>query len=555
MKSDFLVFLVPLALILALVFSPRLRRARVRDRLRAAWGKGAPGRTLEKELVEDEAAAWRVLSGALPPEDTVDDITWQDLDMDAVFCRLDNCPSVVGSEALYAMLRQTGVDSATLQRRQAIIEALRADEEARLDIQEAARKIGRRHFHGALEFLQGARGDDPGPGYWLLAAAPFLFLLGGLIDSAFLWGIALSFCVNLIVHYRAEIAWSRQLNAVTHIATVLQAAQQLSRSKAAGIAPEVDALRGFCARLRVLRRFSRLCGEADDGRSDPAAIAREYLKIAFLTNILSLRRASGEIARHAEDVRALYAAMGELEALFSAAALREDGENTCLAAFEDAPGARFEGLTHPLVSHPVPNGWAWAKNTLVTGSNASGKSTFLKAVAVNAILAQTLGICWATSFRLRRARVMTSMAVRDDVRSGESYFVAELRSLGRILAAAEGPRPLLAFVDEILRGTNTIERIAASASVLHSLEGKDILVLAATHDIELTRILQSYANIHFRETVGEAGVTFDYKLHPGLSRTRNALALLAQMGFGEATVRRARAMAEHFERTRAWETL
>ena len=75
-------------------------------------------------------------------------------------------------------------------------------------------------------------------------------------------------------------------------------------------------MRGFCARLRVLRRFSRLCGEADDGRSDPAAIAREYLKIAFLTNILSLRRASGEIARHAEDVRALYAAMGELEAAF-----------------------------------------------------------------------------------------------------------------------------------------------------------------------------------------------------------------------------------------------
>ena len=72
------------------------------------------------------------------------------------------------------------------------------------------------------------------------------------------------------------------------------------------------------------------------------------------------------------------------------------------------------------------------------------------------------------------------MAVRDDVRSGESYFVAELRSLGRILAAAEGPRPLLAFVDEILRGTNTIERIAASASVLHSLEGKDILCLLYT---------------------------------------------------------------------------
>ena len=168
MKSDFLVFLVPLALILVLVFSPRLRRARVRDRLRAAWGKGAPGRTLEKELVEDEAAAWRVLSGALPPEDTVDDITWQDLDMDAVFCRLDNCPSVVGSEALYAMLRQTGVDNATLQRRQALIEALRADEEARLDIQEAARKIAAAAFTARWSFCR-ARGaiiPVPATGCW-----------------------------------------------------------------------------------------------------------------------------------------------------------------------------------------------------------------------------------------------------------------------------------------------------------------------------------------------------------------------------------------------------
>ena len=110
-------------------------------------------------------------------------------------------------------------------------------------------------------------------------------------------------------------------------------------------------------------------------------------------------------------------------------------------------------------------------------------------------------------------------------------------------------------MDEILRGTNAIERIAASACALHSFEDRDILALAATHDIELTRILRSYESIHFRETVGETGVAFDYKLHPGPSRTRNALALLGQMGFDETTVRRARAMAERFEQTRAWETL
>ena len=150
---------------------------------------------------------------------------------------------------------------------------------------------------------------------------------------------------------------------------------------------------------------------------------------------------------------------------------------------------------------------------------------------------------------------MSSMAVRDSVRGGESYFVAEIRSLKRILDAAEGKTPVLAFIDEILRGTNTIERIAASAAVLDALAGKNILVMAATHDIELTRMLASYQNIHFREWVDQGGVTFDYKLRPGPSRTRNALELLGQMGFDRQTVERAREMAARFERGQGWDVL
>ena len=542
------------ALTLAAIFASRSRRARVRKRLRAAWGQESPGRALEEDLVRDEAAAWRALAANAAPEDTVDDVTWEDLDMDAIFCRVDRCMSVVGSEMLYALLRQTGADGATLARRMELAEALRGDETARLDIQQAALMIGRRHFHGALDFLQGARSDCPGPGYALLAAVPLLCLLGGLFYPPALLGIALSFCVNLVVHYRAELIWARQTNAVTHIATVLAAANRLSRSNASAIAPEVQRIRGLCAKLRGLRVFSRLCGETDDGRGDPAALIREYLKIALLTNLVSLRRAGVEISRHAEEVREVYARMGELDALVGVAALREGGK-VCFPVFEAAPGVRFAALVHPLVENPVPNDGAWERNTLVTGSNASGKSTFIKALAINAVLAQTIGVCFAREFRLGRARVMSSMAVRDSVRGGESYFVAEIRSLKRILGAAGGKTPVLAFVDEILRGTNTIERIAASAAVLQDLSGKNILVMAATHDIELTRILAGYQNIHFREQVGKDGVTFDYKLRPGPSRTRNALELLGQMGFAEETVSRARTMAARFEREQRWGVL
>ena len=554
METAIIAFVALAALLMAAILVPPARRERVREGLRAAWGRTDGGRTLDEELVRDEAAGWRDIAATVAPEDTVDDVTWEDLDMDAVFCRVDRSTSVVGSEALYAMLRQTGVDAETLARRMALAEALCTDEEARLDVQQAALMIGRRHFHGALDFLRNAQADFPGPGYMLLAAVPVLCLLAGPFYPPLFLGIVFSFCVNLIVHYRAEVVWARQINAVTHISTVLAAANRLARSGAAAIAPEVQGLRALCAKLRGLRAFSRLCGETDDGRGDPLSLIREYLKIAFLVNLVGLRRAGVEIARHASEVRRLYAHVGELDALVGVAALRACGQ-VCFPAFEAERGVRFAALVHPLVENAVPNDGAWTRNTLVTGSNASGKSTFLKALAVNAILAQTIGVCFAQEFRIGRARVMSSMAVRDSVRGGESYFVAEIRSLKRILDAAEGKTPVLAFVDEILRGTNTIERIAASAAVLDALTGKNILVMAATHDIELTRMLAGYQNIHFREWVDQGGVTFDYKLRPGPSRTRNALELLGQMGFDRETVDHAREMAARFERGQGWDVL
>ena len=107
-------------------------------------------------------------------------------------------------------------------------------------------------------------------------------------------------------------------------------------------------------------------------------------------------------------------------------------------------------------------------------------------------------------------------------------------------------------MDEILRGTNTVERIAASSSVLCHMEEGNALIMAATHDIEFTRILSRYENYHFAERVGDDGVAFDYKLQPGPSRTRNAIALLNQMGFGDEIVSGAREMAACFESEQRW---
>ena len=190
---------------------------------------------------------------------------------------------------------------------------------------------------------------------------------------------------------------------------------------------------------------------------------------------------------------------------------------------------------------------------LVTGSNASGKSTFLKTIGVNAILAQTIYTAAADSFETAFFRIYSSMALTDSLETKESYYMVEIRSLKRILDALDGEGPVLCFVDEVLRGTNTVERIAASSKILESMKDRNVLVFAATHDIELTRLLEGiYANYHFEEQVEDNDVTFSYKLEKGRAETRNAIRLLSIMGYDSTVVEEARQMAERFVRTGEW---
>ena len=145
------------------------------------------------------------------------------------------------------------------------------------------------------------------------------------------------------------------------------------------------------------------------------------------------------------------------------------------------------------------------------------------------------------------------MALRDDLDSQESYYIVEIKSLKRILNATNQGGPILCFIDEVLRGTNTVERIAASAQILKSLAGNNVLCFAATHDIELTQMLEAdYDNYHFQEEIVENDILFDYILYPGRATSRNAIRLLGMIGYDEEIIRRADATAEEFLKSGEW---
>ena len=150
-------------------------------------------------------------------------------------------------------------------------------------------------------------------------------------------------------------------------------------------------------------------------------------------------------------------------------------------------------------------------------------------------------------------KVLTSMALRDDLDSQESYFIVEIKSLKRILDEAGKGEAVLCFVDEVLRGTNTVERIAASSEILKSLNRPDVLCFAATHDIELTHILEEdYENYHFQEEVRDDDIVFNYQLFRGRATSRNAIRLLAIMGYQEEIIQNAEKRALEFMKTGEW---
>lgn len=524
---------------------------RIQAKLIANWSKPEALRNLDKDELGDVANYYFSQRETSPSLTAVDDTTWSDLDMDSVFTSIDASTSILGSEVLYSMLREQGTAMESLQKRQTLAKMFQANQEVRLKTQTALFGIGRSAYHGAWRYLFSASFQYPKLPwiYPVLAVMPTLFLLLGILNVYFLFVAAGAFLINLIVHFRSQTTWRNEVIALRHLGAVLKAAHKFGKINCLALSPKQAELNQYMKKLRTMRFLLPLFGIETLG---DIAILVEYFKIFFMLDMVSLVAIVKIINRQNEAVRGIYASVGEIDACLSIAQLSERNACLCQPEFIRDLAVTAQKLYHPLVKGAVANDVYWQRNMLISGSNASGKSTFIKAVAVNIILAQSLYLCFAAAFELCRGQPMSAMAVRDSISTGESYFIVEIKSLKRILDQMDKGM-VYCFIDEILRGTNTIERIAASASVLESLVGKNTLCMAATHDIELTRILaEQYDNRHFSEIVDEDGVRFDFLLKPGPTQTRNAIRLLSQLGYPENVITKANNRAVHFEDAGVW---
>ncbi len=231
--------------------------------------------------------------------------------------------------------------------------------------------------------------------------------------------------------------------------------------------------------------------------------------------------------------------IGEIEALASLAAHAHEHPSDCFPELVTTQTCLIATqLGHPLIpaSRCVRNDVKLAgdlRMLMVSGSNMSGKSTLLRTVGINSVLALAGATVRASSLRISPLQVATAMRFQDSLESGTSYFYAVLCRLRMVLDLLREPRPVLFLLDEILQGTNSHDRLVGAEAVVRRLLASDAVGLVTTHDLELTRLVNhmpAAANVHFVDEVVGGQLTFDYRMRSGVVQSSNALALMRSMG-------------------------
>ncbi len=286
----------------------------------------------------------------------------------------------------------------------------------------------------------------------------------------------------------------------------------------------------------AFRKLSRLMGVFDLRVS----LLSFFVNGLFLSDLLCARAYLKWNRKYQPSFDTWFDTLGEIEMLNSLACFHQNHPGFIFPeVIADAPVINAAGLGHPLMNErkAVTNDFSigtTARLHLVTGSNMSGKSTFLRSVGLNMLLAQMGAPVFAERFTFSPVRLLTSFHHIDSLEESTSYFYAELKCLQSIMQALDEQTPALVLLDEVMRGTNSEDKHDGTALLIKKLLQKNCLTLIATHDTELGILAEQYPgqveNYCFESEVTETGLHFDFTRKTGVAQSRNATYLMKQMG-------------------------
>ncbi len=516
----------------------RYDKKSVLKRLSENWGKEDSAQEVEFSYLEKNFVRM------MKKEDWIlDDQTWNDLDMNRSFLKMNRTFTNPGQQSLYNLSRILQFDEAELKRRDRIIRFFQMNREEREQIQCRLHYVGKDSMDSAAPLLYKGVPELPKIAAWVY---PGLFgLLLSIASIPFIGAraillIAIFFALNMYIHSTFSKETEQSLPGIRYVARMLVAARDIAKLGY----PELDNhYNDFFEKAVdkcgvIIKKNRALSAGAGAGLLDTAGISA-YIEILTLSEERAYIRCSRYLTELSPALRMVYRRLGELDAFQSVASFRRGLRYCSKPQFLEKDGVlRAESIGHPGLVSPVCNDITIEnKNVVITGSNMSGKSTFLRTLGLNAVLAQTFYMVMAKRYEASMFNIVTSISPEDDLDEGKSYYMAEATALLRMVNIVEDERCSLLLIDEIFRGTNPMERVAGASALLEYLSKHNCLVVVATHDQDITKnIADRYDQYHFEEKVSKDSLEFDYLIKPGPLETPNGIRILDYLGYPEEIV-------------------
>ncbi len=519
------------------------------EKLKTLFGEIKEG-SFDFEMIEkyfenkDNSEVFQILS----------DKTCDDLDFEELFCFLDRTNSRIGQQFLYNKLRTISSNTKNSKRNEEIISRFTKDAVFRVKIQRELTQLNdfktyyvsslfqEEHIHPPKYFLI----------FKLLSFASILLLALLPFNFQFIFALIGVFVINLGIHFWNKKNLFKYLQSIPQLLRLNRIASSIHKEELLSkINPNLKQSIKVINQVRNRMLFFQLEGKL---QGDLAVIfwsTFELVKTLFLLEPILLFAVLKRLNTKRKEIEAVFSFIGEVDSLISIASLRKGSDSFCVPKISGKDNKIVaEEIYHPLIQNCVTNNISVSnKSVLLTGSNMSGKTTFIRSIGLNLITGLTINTCFAKAITLPIIRIYSAIRISDDLMNDKSYYFEEVLTIKEMLEKSRDGKPSLFLLDEIFKGTNTAERIAGGKATLSYLSKNNNLVFVSTHDIELTDMLRdSYELYHFSEKIEEKSVDFDFKLKTGKLKNRNAIKILQINQYPDEVIREAIAISKKLDK-------
>jgi len=462
--------------------------------------------------------------------DFVSDSVVNDIDLDDIFIYIDRTTSKIGQQYLYFKLRNYQKDEDITQ----LSNIFREKPQLREKIQvELSALNNRKAYEFEKLFHTNLIKPKQVKYYKYLFLFTLLILLLSIVNKAFLLLIIPIFLINFALHYKNKNYTSYFFDGISQMLIAYKTAKNILKNK------EIDQIfddKEFLNKINDIKKKSIFI-VVGEKLNQPSLIIFwllfELIKIFFNLESIVFFSLMDYIKENKKHIEKLFVFIGKIDTAISIIGV-EKSNQTCKPVYVDKKTINVENIYHPLIQNCVKNNFSLnGKSLLLTGSNMSGKTTFIRTIAINTILGKNLNFCFADKFEIPPMQVLSSIRISDDLFESKSYYLQEVLKIKEIIEASKNSEKSYLFVlDEILKGTNTQERISSAKAIMSYINNSQHIVLVSTHDIELVTLLENeYELFHFSETIADNELKFDYKIKKGAVSTNNAIKILELYGY------------------------